>query len=114
MTGSSAETFVVDIDERGSGVHLTCIGELDITTSQQLDEVFERCLDAAPASVTLDFRRVPFVDSSGVRTLLRFTQRCVDKAIDVTLFASEQLRKVSKTLGLEDVLSIQTPGDGTG
>lgn len=49
-------------------------GELDLSTVSELQERLERSLDA-PAMLVVDLREVTFLDSSGLRLLLRLDER---------------------------------------
>ena len=54
-------------------VVVTLRGELDLATGPVLDRTIERALDEAPeaTSLVLDLTDVTFIDSSGVKTLIR-------------------------------------------
>jgi anti-anti-sigma factor len=77
----------IDATDRG----LRLAGELDMATSEELIAALRERGDAAP--ITLDFSRVTFMDSSGLRTLLEVAK---DRGGDtlVILDPSPQVRRL--------------------
>ena len=53
------------------GVTLTLSGELDLSTIEQLEEAIADRVDGKPALVVLDLRSLVFLDSTGLRLMLR-------------------------------------------
>ena len=66
-----------DVDVRGidTGTTIAVRGDMDIAAIESLDAALDQALAATPARVTLDLRGVGFVDSSGLRFLLRANAR---------------------------------------
>ena len=80
------------------GSRLVARGELDTDTARYLDAVVDD-LDGEP--VVLDLAAVTFIDSSGIRALLRARQRHRDLRIENP---SPQAGKVLEMTGLTHVL----------
>ncbi|GAA4467365.1 STAS domain-containing protein [Phytohabitans houttuyneae] len=59
----------VSTDAAGT-VTLAVTGEIDVSTSTFLRGRLEEVLDAEPAAVVVDMAGVPFLDSSGLSTLI--------------------------------------------
>ncbi len=51
-------------------------GELDIATEHELSNAFSEALLAQPQAVTVDLRNLVFLDSTGLRALLRLRESC--------------------------------------
>jgi anti-sigma B factor antagonist len=66
------DAYVIDQRETPEGfVVLVLEGEFDLAAVPSLREQIESALDRAPRGVVLDLGEVTFVDSSGLRELLR-------------------------------------------
>jgi len=50
-------------------------GEVDLSTVADVETRFEEVLEGAPALLVLDLREVTFLDSSGLRLMLRLDER---------------------------------------
>jgi anti-sigma B factor antagonist len=63
--------------ERTARVHrLTPVGELDLATAPILEEAFDVAYDETDADtvIVVDLRELEFIDSSGIRVLLKFVE----------------------------------------
>ena len=68
--------FDVQISEPGNGrLDAALSGEIDLSTIAELEERLEGSLDPDPSLLVLDLREVTFLDSSGLRLLLRLDER---------------------------------------
>jgi len=67
--------FDVDVQGTNAGCAIAVRGDMDIAAIESLDAALEQALAGAPPRVTVDLRRVGFVDSSGLRFLLRANAR---------------------------------------
>ncbi len=68
--------FDIQISESGNGrVDAGLSGEIDLSTVTELEERLEDSLGADPSLLVLDLREVTFLDSSGLRLLLRLDGR---------------------------------------
>ena len=57
------------------GVLLSLSGELDLSTAADLERAVAMNVDGRPQMVVLDLRELGFLDSSGLRIVLRLQQR---------------------------------------
>ena len=67
--------FSVEIAERDGGFEAALSGEIDLSTVGELEERLQPSLDEDPELVVLDLREVSFLDSSGLRLILRLNKR---------------------------------------
>jgi anti-sigma B factor antagonist len=82
------------------------VGELDLATAPKLEAVLSR-LDGAKA-VTLDLSGLTFMDSCGLRSVLRVKQMCEQRGYDFRLVPGEQqVQRLFELTGLLDVLPFQ-------
>ena len=70
------EAFAVTVEGMDGGVRLVVEGDVDIATVPRLQAALEQVLASMPGHVMMiDLRAVEFVDSSGLRFLLRANQQ---------------------------------------
>ncbi len=68
--------FDVNLSEPGKGrLEAVLSGEIDLSTVGELEDRLEGPLDSGPSLLVLDLRQVTFLDSSGLRLLLRLDER---------------------------------------
>ena len=67
--------FSVDIAQRDGGIEVALAGEIDLSTVEELQERLETALEEDPRLIVLDLRQVSFLDSSGLRVILRLNKR---------------------------------------
>jgi anti-anti-sigma factor len=72
MSGTSQNPgFDLHVERRGSTAILRLSGELDITGAEHLDTCIRELATNSPDAVVIDLRRVSFMDSTGLRSLVR-------------------------------------------
>lgn len=99
--------LTIDSQPAGSGTLLLLEGEVDPHTTEQLD----RAVDAALASATelvLELSGVTFIDSAGLRSLIR-AQRLADQAGGSLVLRAPRpsTRRVLEITGLTDELTVE-------
>ncbi len=83
---SSDTLFTVHIEEDAETMRGTVVGELDMLTEPELVTAFSSALEhTSAASAVLDLRQVGFMDSSGLRGLLRCKENAEARGIDFRL-----------------------------
>jgi anti-sigma B factor antagonist len=89
------------ISESAEGV-VAVAGELDIATGPLLEEHLERLT----GPIRLDMREVSFLDSSGIRSLMRMYRRCEGDGCTFRIEdCSPMVERVLQIVGLYDVLT---------
>jgi anti-anti-sigma factor len=91
---------------------VTVSGELDLATAPQLEAVFEALEPARSDRVVIDLEAVTFIDSSGIRALVRAKRRF--DGLDASLVldgVSPAARQVLEISGVLDLLSEATDPD---
>ena len=68
----------VSIEERGGTPVVHVRGEVDLSTCEELEAAIERAEESAPGRLVVDLSKVSFMDSTGVRTLLKVDSRARD------------------------------------
>lgn len=101
--------FSVQCSRRSTGpVVATLSGDVDIANAGQLVDavIAETQTDPAPG-VVLDFTRVPFMDSTGLRAILEIAQRLEQDAGGVVLLNPvNSVRKLISLAGLDERIPV--------
>ncbi len=93
--------------ETEDSLRLVLTGELDIATAPLLDAALEQAEARSPALVLLDLAGVPFIDSSGLRSLIRAADRAaVDGGRLAITGAGPQVRRLFELSGARARLPI--------
>jgi anti-sigma B factor antagonist len=74
----SADLLTVNALRSDGLVVLRLRGELDIATCHLLDHEVEGSVAGAPSDLVVDLSATEFIDSCGLRALLRASQKCTD------------------------------------
>jgi anti-anti-sigma factor len=99
--------FDVTIEESGDTVHVTLLGELDISTAPRLEETLRRAEAAAPALLILDLSRLDFMDSTGLRLLIGADARSREAGRRLVLVrGNEMVQRVLRVTRLDERLEI--------
>lgn len=84
------------------------VGDLDLSSAQDLAEAIEAALDADNTEIEVDLSGVSFVDSTGLRILIEATTKAEQRSARLSLTKSGdqfrrlvELTRTAGTLGLE-------------
>jgi anti-anti-sigma factor len=78
MTDDAATDLSVDLTEEGDLTILTVRGELDAYSASTLDAAFDQALAGGARQMVLDLSEVGFIDSSGLRSMIRARKQVGD------------------------------------
>jgi anti-anti-sigma factor len=82
---------------------LTVLGEIDMATAPQLARALGRC----KGRTVVDLRKVPFMDSSGIRVLVAEQERLAGNGGSLRLLAGRgEVTRILELTGLTDTLQI--------
>ena len=105
---SYQQPFAILVAPREDGsVRVQVRGELDLSTSPQLDEALRREIDAGKR-VVVDLSEIAFIDSSGLNTLIAALRASSSNgaALMVSSSLPAQVQRVLEVTGLTAVLPI--------
>jgi anti-anti-sigma factor len=84
-------------------------GELDLATTPQLEARIEQ-LRREGGAVILDLRNLLFIDSTGLRALLRARELCAERQCDFFLIPGPPgVQRLFELTGVLDVLTFLDP-----
>jgi anti-anti-sigma factor len=86
--------FHANVALDGSSAAVTCTGDLDLATCDELTRAVDGVLSRHPDAVSLDLAGVGFVDSTGLRCLLRIIGQCARLRVELTVAPSDAIRRV--------------------
>ena len=103
--------FGIEESEFGSVRRLSFEGELDLAATGRADAAIHDAVEASPC-VELDLRKLTFMDSSGLRTILKGCELSRTSGKFLTIFPGPKaVQRVFELTGLVEVLPFVTPVD---
>lgn len=107
MFDSSTGDLQVTSRNEGDGVVVVPAGDIDLTGSPTLREELKRVSNTRPARVVVDLAAVPYMDSSGVATLVEALQIAKkNKGKLVLCNLQDRVRSIFEIARLETVFTI--------
>ena len=95
-------------------VTVTVTGDVDLAAADTLWSVLDEYVHAG-ADVVVDCSRVAFLDSMGLRTLIRAQHKAAASGARLTLAApSEAVLRVLQLAGVADLFVLDSSGSGSG
>jgi anti-anti-sigma factor len=98
--GVADDTFRVELSDDLDGARLT--GELDLLVYDKADLALSPLFEA-PGDVTLDVSDLAFIDSSGIRLLVRLERAIRDRGVLHLRGPSPHIARVFEVAGLPDL-----------
>ena len=92
--------------EAGNAVTLEVTGRLDTTTAPQLESELKGCMDGADA-LTLDFAKLDYISSAGLRVLLATQKVMGAKGGMKICHVCPEIMEVFEITGFSDILTIE-------
>lgn len=104
--------MLLDIRRTGQPRAFRLIGELDISNSERLAAALDGELEGQ-GDITLDLSELTFIDSSGIRVLLRALDGLNGKGKLVLLAPTSSVRNILALMRLDDRDAIRVVDQGT-
>ena len=104
--------MLLEIQEASEPRTFRLIGEMDISNAETLAAMLERKAEGE-GDITLDLSELTFIDSSGIRVLLRAMDRLDGKGRLVLKSPTSSVRHVLSLMGLEDRGPIHVEAEGS-
>ncbi len=94
-------------DEKGGRVIIRCEGRLDAMTSPQLETAMNSWVDKKKNHILIDFSRIDYLSSAGMRLLLSMTKRLRSKQGKLALCSiHDDVMEIIRMAGFEQILNI--------
>jgi anti-anti-sigma factor len=106
-----AEPFHIVVEQDGDLAFVRVTGELVAEQESTMEETISQVLADGAKDVLVDLRHVSFIDSLGVRALIRGQLRARDGGFSFGVVPGRgQVFRVVKTMGLDRVLRVLDDG----
>ena len=93
-------------DINGNGLTLMIDGRIDANTAPQLEAVLNNSLDGM-ANLTLDFKKLTYISSAGLRVLLVAQKQMMKQGAMRVINVCEAVMDVFEMTGFADILTIE-------
>jgi anti-sigma B factor antagonist len=104
---SSGNEMEINVENRDDSVLVTPIGDVDLARSPSLRSRLGKILGESPTRLVVDLSQVPYMDSSGVATLVEAVQQCRARNCDLFLAGmQDRVRSVFEIARLDTVFTI--------
>jgi anti-sigma B factor antagonist len=108
MSGA-AVSFTATIVHLDGNARIALVGELDLVSFPDLDEVMAKLIVEGPTEIVLDFSRLSFIDSSGIACLIKMQNQLVTQGRKLTILSPQMTPlKVFEITGLVDFLNVES------
>ena len=99
--------FDLQTSDEPFGCRAALSGEIDLSTVEDVESKLRTTIDEGTGAVALDLREVSFLDSSGLRLLLRLHKEFVDAGRRLVLVQGpRRVARVFELTGAEDQFEI--------
>src|SRR4051812_12215682 len=107
------DTLRVTTEQQDDRITISLAGELDIASAPRIEEALRAAEEEGPAVLVLDLRRLEFMDSTGLRTILGADARAREAGRRlVVIQGDENIQRVFEVTRLYDRVEIvEDPGD---
>jgi anti-sigma B factor antagonist len=104
------EPFHCEIVRDGDTVWVGPVGELDLDTADELDQELDAVRDGGGRRVVLDLRRLSFMDSTGLRLVIRWDAAARSEDFEFAIVpGAEIVQRVFRLTGMDDQLAVADP-----
>ncbi len=90
----------------GANLEIALEGRLDTTTAPELEAALQQHLTGIE-TLTLDFSRLDYISSAGLRVLLFAHKAMADKGGMKVVHANELVKEVFEVTGFADIMNIE-------
>lgn len=90
----------------GTALNVALEGRLDTTTAPELEQALKESMDAA-TELTMDFGKLDYISSAGLRVLLSAHKTMMKKGGMKVVNANEMVNEVFEVTGFADILDIE-------
>lgn len=98
--------MTIQKEQKGNALTLALEGRLDTVTSPELEKELKASLDGAD-TLTLDFAKLDYISSAGLRVLLSAHKQMSAKGGMKVVNVNEIVKEVLDVTGFSDILTIE-------
>ena len=106
------EILDVRSEDRDGLVHVSLVGELDLSTVAKVQEELRRVEAAAPTTLVMDLSKLTFLDSTGLRCIVTADERARDEGRRMVIVRGpDAVQRVFSITKLDDRLDMVDDAD---
>lgn len=98
--------MTINKNQNGTALTIALEGRLDTTTAPQLEQELKTSLDGI-TDLTLDFTKLDYISSAGLRVLLSAHKTMAGKGAMKVTHVNEVVQEVFEVTGFSDILTIE-------
>ena len=99
------DIFLVSVEQlSGGSARITCVGKLDVATTNSFARALEQALETAPDSLVIDCTDLSFISIDGLHLLLDTAERCRSLGIAVSVDLDSNGRRLMEVLDMPQPL----------
>lgn len=100
--------MIFEIKEQNAGIYATVSGRLDTPASVLAQEEMAPLMENADKEIVLDFARLDYISSSGLRLLLTLRKQAAARGGNVIIeHVSEEILKVLTMTGFVNIFEVR-------
>jgi anti-sigma B factor antagonist len=104
------ESFRCESDRDGDRWWVRPVGELDLDTAPVLEQALTAARTAGAQHVVLDLRKLTFMDSTGLRLVIRWDTAAKDEGFEFAIVPGvEVVQRVFRLTGMDEHLQVAEP-----
>jgi anti-sigma B factor antagonist len=104
------DSFRCETGRDGDASWVRPVGELDLDTAPLLDQELATVRAGGAARIVLDMRQLQFMDSTGLRLVIRWCTAARDEGFEFAIVPGpEVVRRVFRLTGMEDEIPVVPP-----
>jgi anti-anti-sigma factor len=104
------DSFACESGRDGDTAWVRPVGELDLDTAPRLEDALADVQSAGPARVLLDLRDLTFMDSTGLRLIIRWDARARQDGFAFAIVPGpDVVQRVIRLTGMDDQLTVADP-----
>jgi len=108
------DSFYCERGRDASTAWVRPVGELDLDTAPLLEEALTAARAQGGARLVLDLRRLTFMDSTGLRLVIRWDTAAREEGFEFAIVpGSEVVQRVIRLTEMDDQITITEPPTGT-
>ena len=101
------EILAVRTEDRDGLVHMTLVGELDLSSVAKVQEELRRIEARSPATLVVDLSKLSFLDSTGLRCIVTADERAREQGRRIVIVRGpDAVQRVFAITRLEERLEI--------
>lgn len=104
------EQFRCETRRDGEAAWVRPIGELDLDTAPRLEQELAAIRKAGAARIVLDMRALTFMDSTGLRLVIRWDTAATEEGFEFAIVPGpDAVHRVFRLTGMSDVIAAAQP-----